>query len=135
MRVRTKTCPYVGVYQVGAYQDVEVGGPAEGAAAVCGGGESHHVGDRSRADCGGPVEADVGVVGGSGRCVVGLCQSQGRGVMMARCLAVARRDSRQHPSEALIPQRRTAVSWVLGCCRDLIHDTVITNIVKQRQVM
>ncbi len=49
--------------QVGADQHMQVGGAAEGAVALCGGGESHHVGDRSRADCGGPVQTDVGVVG------------------------------------------------------------------------
>ena len=48
--------------QVGPDEHVEVGRPAEGAAALCGSGESHHVGDRSRADCGGPVQPDVGVV-------------------------------------------------------------------------
>ncbi len=51
------------MYQVGADQYMEMGGAAEGAAAFCGGGESHYVGDRSRADRGGPVETDVGVIG------------------------------------------------------------------------
>ncbi len=58
----------VGVDEPGADQDMEMCGSAEGAAALCGGGESEQVGDRPRADCGGPVQANVwmsrGVVAG-----------------------------------------------------------------------
>ena len=57
---------FVGVCQPDPDEHMQVGRPAQGAAAGCGGGESQEVGDRSRADCGGPVEADVGV----GWCVV-----------------------------------------------------------------
>ena len=121
-----------GVNEVGSHQYVEVCRAAEGTAALCGGGEPKQVGDRPRADCGSPVPANVGVVGR-------VC-----GDIAAGRLPWERDDDGSLHSGSPDKTRgstrvrrrfhngRTIVVGP-GCCRDLIHDKVITNITKQRQ--
>jgi hypothetical protein len=120
------------VNQVGSDQYVEVYRAAEGTAALCGGGEPKQVGDRPRADCGSPVPANVGVVGR-------VC-----GDIAAGRFPWERGDDGSLHSGSSDKTRgstrvrrrfhngRTIVVGP-GCCRDLIHDKVITNITKQRQ--
>ena len=50
--------------EVLAHQDAEGLGAKEGAAALCGNGETHEVRDRSRADGRRPIAAHIGIIGG-----------------------------------------------------------------------
>ena len=118
--------------QVGAHQYVEVGGAAEGAAALCGGGEPEQVGDRSRADGGGPVPANVWVVGAIGGDVgIGGFPGVGGddGPLSGGSSDGTRGSARVRRG---LHNGRTIVVGS-GRCRDLIHDQVISNNAKQRQ--
>jgi len=122
----------IDVGKIGSNQDVQVSWTAEGAAALCGGGEPKQVGDRSRADRCGPVPADVGIgsgvgaKGGIGRrprkrhddCPLGSGAADRNG-------GNARGRRRSH-------NRRT-IAVVPGRCRCLSHGQVISDNVRQRQ--
>ena len=125
--------PVVRVHQADPNQDMEVGWPAQGAAADCGGGESEQVGDRSRADRCGPIEPNVWI-GGRVADAVRRVPIPWDGVdyrSLSRRGADGTSDSTRGRRWFHNGGRRCR--GVPGRCRVLIHVNVISDIAKQRQ--